>query len=111
LRDASSEAPGLFLEPENPDYTVEYVHKITYLESRVRILKQQVIVAMDQAKRSSTLSRNVSSLEDQVFVLKSKITQLEDGKKYMTEILERAGEQLKCKFLRAPSIFPAEIYV
>jgi hypothetical protein len=36
---ASSEAPGLFLEPKNPDYTVEYIHKITYLESQVRILK------------------------------------------------------------------------
>jgi hypothetical protein len=35
----SSEAPGLFLLPENPDFTADYVHRIADLESRVRILK------------------------------------------------------------------------
>jgi hypothetical protein len=60
---------------------------------------------MDQAERSYALSRNMSSLEEQVSVLRSKITQLEDGDLYMTEILEAASEQLNCKSLGAPEYF------
>jgi hypothetical protein len=47
----------------------------------------------------------MSLLEDQLSVLKSRINQFEDGNNYITEILERVGKQLDCKFLRAPSIF------
>jgi hypothetical protein len=43
---------------------------------------------MDQAERSYALLRNMSSLEEQVSVLRSKITQLKDVNLYMTEILE-----------------------
>jgi hypothetical protein len=48
---ASPKAPDLFLEREIPDRTAEYVHRITDLQGRVKILIQQVIVAMDQAKK------------------------------------------------------------
>jgi hypothetical protein len=69
------------------------------------MLKQQVIIAMEQAKKSSILSRTVSLLEAQLSALRSKIIQLEDGKLYMTEILKVAGEQQNCKSLGAPEYF------
>jgi hypothetical protein len=65
---------------------------------------------MDQAKKSVVLSKNVSLLEDQVSALKSIIAQLDDGDKYMTKILERACEQLKCKFLGALEYFSTQVY-
>jgi hypothetical protein len=66
------------------------------------MLKQQVITAMDQAERSSTLLRKVLLLEDQISALSSKITRLEEGDLYMTEILEAASEKLNYKSLGAP---------
>jgi hypothetical protein len=65
---------------------------------------------MEQAEKSSMLSKSVSLLENPVYALNSKIAQLEDGDKYMTEILERACEQLKCKFLRALEYFSTQVY-
>jgi hypothetical protein len=93
------------LEPENPDRTAEYTRRIKDLEGQVKMLKQQVITAMDQAERSSALSRKVLLLEDQISDLSSKITQLEEGDLYMTEILEAASKQLNCKSLGAPRVF------
>jgi hypothetical protein len=49
-------------------------------------------------------------LEDQVSALKSRVAQLDDGNKYMTEILKRACEQIKCKFLGALKYFPTQVY-
>jgi hypothetical protein len=108
---SNSEAFDAFTQLKNPEPNAEYTCRITYLENCVIVLKKQVITTMDQAEKSSTLSKNVSLLEDQVSTLKSQIAQLEDGDKYMTEILERAGEQLNCKFLGAPEYFCAEGYV
>jgi hypothetical protein len=111
-KDTSSfEAPDIFIQSEDPDPNTEYIYRIMDLESQVRILKKQVIVAMEQDEKSSMLSKNVSLLENQVSALKFKITQLEDGDKYMTEIVEKAGEQLKCKFLGALEYFYTEGYV
>jgi cell division protein FtsB len=107
---ASSQAPEVILEPEIPDRTAKYTRRIADLEGRVKMLKQQVITAMDQAEKSSTISKNMSLLEDQVSALKLKITQLEDGSLYMTEILEAAREQLNCQSLGAPEYF-LPIYV
>jgi hypothetical protein len=107
---ASSEAPDRFVQSKDLDSNAEYIRRIANLESRIRILKQQVIVAMEQAEKSSMLSKSVSLLENPVSALKSKIAQLEDGDKYMTEILERACEQLKCKFLGALEYFFTQVY-
>jgi hypothetical protein len=57
---------------------------------------------MEQAKKSSKLSKKVSSLEDQMSILMAKIVQLKERDLYMTEIIETASEQLQCKLLRAP---------
>jgi hypothetical protein len=68
----------------------------------VKVLKQQVMTAMDQAEKSAALSRKVSSLEEQMSSLRSKIVRLEDGDLYMTEITEVASKQLICQLLGAP---------
>jgi hypothetical protein len=60
---------------------------------------------MEQSEKSSFLLRTMSSLEGLVSALRSRMTQLEDGNMYMTEILERAGEQLNCKLHGAPEYF------
>jgi hypothetical protein len=96
---ASSQAPEIALEPEVPDHTAEHILRIAYLEGRVKVLKQQIRTAMDQAEKFAALSQKVSSPEDQISVLRSKIVQLEDGALYMTEIIEVASEQLLCKSL------------
>jgi hypothetical protein len=95
----SSRDPDIFLEPKIPDRTAEYVHRITDLEGRVKMLKRKVIIYMEQAEKSSVLSRTVSLLEGQLSSLWSKITSVEDGDFYMTEILEAASDQLNCKSL------------
>jgi hypothetical protein len=68
-------------------------------------LKQQVITALDKAEKSAELEAKMKSLEDQTSMLFSMISDLSEGNKYMTEILKRAGEQLKCKFPGAPESF------
>jgi predicted nucleic acid-binding Zn-ribbon protein len=95
----SSQAPEIALEPEVIDHTAEHILRFADLEGRVKVLKQQIRTAMDQAEKSAALSRKVSSLEDQISVLRSKIVRLEDGALYMTEIIEAASEQLLCKSL------------
>jgi hypothetical protein len=47
---ASSEPLEKFIQSEDLDPNDEYICKIMDLESRIRILKQQVIIAMEQAK-------------------------------------------------------------
>jgi hypothetical protein len=63
------------------------------------------MTAMDQAEKFAALSQKVSSLEEQVSVLRSKIVCLEEGNLYMTQIIEVASEQLICKSLRSPQVF------
>jgi hypothetical protein len=57
---------------------------------------------MEQAKKSSDLSKKVSSLEDQMSILMAKNVQLKGCDLYMTKIIETASEQLQCKLLGAP---------
>jgi hypothetical protein len=57
---------------------------------------------MDQATKSSSLLKKVSSLEEQMSILVAKIAQLEEWDIYITEIIESACEQLQCKLPGAP---------
>jgi hypothetical protein len=91
---ASSQDLKVFLEPEIPDRTAEYVRRVADLKGWVKMLKQQDIIAMEQAEISSILSRTMLSLEGQLSALGSKISRLEDGDLYMTEILKAASEKL-----------------
>jgi hypothetical protein len=71
----------------------------------VSILKHQTITAMDQAKKSSALSKKLSSLEDQMSILMAKVVQLKECDLYMTKIIEAASEQFQCKSLGTPKYF------
>jgi hypothetical protein len=49
---------------------------------------------MDQAAKSSSLLKKISSLEEQMPILVAKIAQLKEWDAYITEIIESACEQL-----------------
>jgi hypothetical protein len=98
---ATSQDPDIAPEPEYLDHCGEHLSRIADLEGQVRVLKQQVIAAMDQAKKLVALSQKVSSLEDQMSVLMVKIIQPKECDLYMTKIIEAASEQLLCKSLGA----------
>jgi hypothetical protein len=102
---ASSHAPSVPSEPKSFDCCAEHLSRIADLEGRVSILKHQTMTAMDQAKKSSALSQKVSSLEDQMSILMTRIVQLEECDLYMIEIIEVASEQLSCKFAWSPLVF------
>jgi hypothetical protein len=64
---ASSQAPEIAPEPEVLDHTAKHIGRIADIKGRVRILKQQVITAMDQAdcyiKKCAASGRTRVSLE------------------------------------------------
>jgi hypothetical protein len=91
------------IEPISSD---EDAQRIADLENHVKILKQQAITALDMVKKFAELESKILSLEEQVLMQSSRITHMTKRDHYMNEHLERAGEQLECKFLGAPSIFP-----
>jgi hypothetical protein len=99
---AGSQAPEIVPEPEDFEHTAEHIQRIADLENQVRMQKQQDLTAMDQAVKSAALSEQLSSLEEQKSVLKSKIDRLDNGLLYMTELVEGASEQLLCKLLWSP---------
>jgi hypothetical protein len=72
------------------------------LENQVKMLKPQALTGMDQAIKSAALFEQVSSLEEQMSGMKSKIDRLDNGLLYMTELFEGASEQLLCKLLQSP---------
>jgi hypothetical protein len=81
---------------------VEHLSRIADLEDRLFLVKQQTMAAMDQATKTSSLLKKISSLEEQMSILVAKIALLEECDAYMTEIIESACEQLQCKLPGAP---------
>jgi hypothetical protein len=75
----------------------------------VKILKQQVITTLDKVKKSAELESKILSLEEQVLMQSSRITHMTERDHYMNEHLERAGEQLECKFLGALEHFSTKL--
>jgi hypothetical protein len=84
--------------PRYPCRCAEYLLSISDLEGRLALLKRQAKSALDQARKSYSLMRRVSSLEDQVSGLVAKVMHLEECDSYLVEIIESACEQLECKF-------------
>jgi hypothetical protein len=62
----------------SPDHCAGYLSRIADLEDQLSSLKQQTRAAMDQAAKSSSLLKKVSSLEEQISILVAKIAQLEN---------------------------------
>jgi hypothetical protein len=71
--------------------------RIAYLEGRLSLLNRQAKTAMDQARMSFGLMKEVSSLESQVSDLMAKIIHLEECDAFPIGIIESACEQLQCK--------------
>jgi hypothetical protein len=89
---------GVQSAPRSPCRCAEHLSRISDLEGRLALLKRQAKSALDQAGKSYSLMRRVSSLEDQVSGLVAKVMHLEERDSYLIEIIESACEQLKCKF-------------
>jgi hypothetical protein len=89
---------GVQSAPRSPCRCVEHLSRISDLEGRLALLKCQAKSALDQAGKSYSSMKRVSSLEDQVSSLVAKVMHLEECDSYLTEIIESACEQLKCKF-------------
>jgi hypothetical protein len=79
--------------------------RISDLEGRLSLLKRQAKTLVDQAGKSFSLMKQVSSLESQVSDLMVKIVHLEECDSFLVEIIESACEQLQCEFLEAPCAF------
>jgi hypothetical protein len=56
----SSQAHEVYSEPKTVDHCTEHLSQIADLEERVKVLKQQITAAMEQAKKSAALSQKVS---------------------------------------------------
>jgi hypothetical protein len=61
-------------------------------------MKRQAKSALDQARKSYGLMKQVSLLEDQVSGLVAKVMHLEECDSYLVGIIESVCEQLQCKF-------------
>jgi hypothetical protein len=72
--------------------------RISDLEGRLALLKHQAKFALDQAGKSYSLMRQVSSLEDKVSGLVAQVIHLKECDFYLIEIIESVCEQLKCEF-------------
>jgi hypothetical protein len=89
---------GVQSPPGSPCRCAGYLSRISDLEGRFALLKHQAKSALDQAGKSYSLMRRVSSLKDQVSSLVAKVMHLEECDSYLVEIIESVCEQLKCKF-------------
>jgi hypothetical protein len=101
----SSQAHEGYSKPKTVNHYVEHRSQIADLEEQVKVLKQQIIAAMEQAKKSAALSQKVSSFEGQLSALMAKVVHLEECDLYTTEIIKAASQQLSCKLLGAPRVF------
>jgi predicted nucleic acid-binding Zn-ribbon protein len=101
----SSQAHEGYSEPKTVNHYAEHRSRIADFEEQVKVLKQQIIAAMEQAKKSAALSQKVSSFEGQLSALMAKVVHLEECDLYMTEIIKAASQQLSCKLLGAPEYF------
>jgi hypothetical protein len=89
---------GVQSPPRSPCQCVEYLSRISDLEGRLALLKRHAKSALDQVGKSYSLTRQLSSLEDQVSGLVAQVMHLKECDSYLVEIIESACEQLKCKF-------------
>jgi hypothetical protein len=88
--------------PHSPCRCVEHLSRISDLEGRLSLLKRQAKTDVDQAGKSFSLMKQVSSLENQVSNLMGKIIHLEECDSFLIEVIESACEQLQCEFPRSP---------
>jgi hypothetical protein len=98
---------GVLSHPRSPCRCAEYLSRISDLEGHLSSLKRQAKSALDQAGKSYSLMRQVSTLEVKVSGLVAQVMHLKECDSYLIEIIESACEQLKCEFSSDPFEFPA----
>jgi hypothetical protein len=95
---ANMSTSGAQSPPRSSCQCAEYLSRISDLEGRLALVKCQAKSALDQARKSYSLMRRISSLEDQVSGLVAKVMHLKECDSYLVEIIKLVCEQLKCKF-------------
>jgi hypothetical protein len=95
---ANTSNSGVSSPPRSPCRCTEYLSRISDLKGRLSLLKRQAKFALDQAGKSYSLMRQVSTLEDKVSGLVAQVMHLKECDSYLIEIIESACEQLKCEF-------------
>jgi hypothetical protein len=67
------------------------------LEGRLSLMKRQAKTAMDQARKSYGLMKQISILQDKMLGLMAKIMHLEECDSFLISIVESICEMLLCK--------------
>jgi hypothetical protein len=80
--------------PSRCDQCVEYSSRISDLEIRLTSAKRQAQMAFDKASKTSALTKQVSTLGDEVSSLTAKILHHEECNSFILGIVESACEML-----------------
>jgi hypothetical protein len=75
----------------------EYSTRISDLEGRLPLTKRQAQMAMDKARMSCDLMKQISILEDKVSGLVAKITHFEECESFILGIIESVCDMLLCE--------------
>jgi hypothetical protein len=84
--------------PSRCDQCAKYSSRISDLEARLTSAKCQAQMAFDKASRTSTLTKKVSILDDEVSSLTAKNLHHEECNSVILGIIESACEMLRYKF-------------
>jgi hypothetical protein len=84
--------------PSRCNQCAEYSSRISNLEARLTSAKRQAPMAFDKASKTSTLTKKVSFLDDEVSSLTAKNLHHEECNSFILGIIESACEMLQCKF-------------
>jgi hypothetical protein len=84
--------------PSRCSQCAEYSSRISDLEARLTLAKCQAQMAFDKASKTSSLTKQVSILDDKVSSLTAKILHHEECNSFVLGIIESACEMLQCKF-------------
>jgi predicted component of type VI protein secretion system len=84
--------------PSRCSQCAEYSLRISDLETRLTLAKRQAQMAFDKANKTSSLTKQVSILDDKVSSLMAKILHHEECNSFLLGIIESAYEMLRCKF-------------
>jgi hypothetical protein len=84
--------------PGRCDQCVEYSSRISDLEIRLTSAKRQAQMAFDKASKTSALTKQVSTLGDEVSSLTAKILHHEECNSFILGIVKSACEMLRCRF-------------
>jgi hypothetical protein len=76
---------------------VEYVSRISDLETRLSLAKCQAQQAIKKASQASGYMKKISSLEEKISSLTAKVLHNEELESFILGVVESACELLRCK--------------